>query len=89
MGLVTSAGTGMTAATPEAKTAGKTATSQTGNIKDGKEVLNAWFGGFFPADNPKWAIIVLVEDGKTGAEDAAPVFREIVSNILLYYSIAN
>jgi peptidoglycan glycosyltransferase/penicillin-binding protein 2 len=87
MSLVVSQGTGKTAAASEVKVAGKTATSQTGNIKDDKEILNAWFGGFFPADNPKWAIVVLVEEGKTGAEDAAPVFKEIARDMLDYFSI--
>ncbi|MDD3024542.1 MAG: penicillin-binding transpeptidase domain-containing protein, partial [Syntrophomonadaceae bacterium] len=76
MEMVVSDGTGKTAALKEIKAAGKTATSQTGNFKeDGQEILDTWFGGYFPADNPRWAIVVMVEGGQSGAQDAAPVFK--------------
>jgi len=83
-----SEGTGKTAALSEVRVAGKTATSQVGIISEGdesREVLNTWFGGYFPADNPCWAIVVLVEDGTSGAKDAAPVFKEIARGILDLY----
>jgi penicillin-binding protein 2 len=83
MQKVVTEGTGKTAALTEVGVAGKTATSQTGNIdSEGNEKLNTWFAGFFPADNPRWAIVVLVEGGKSGAENAAPVFKEIVYQML-------
>ncbi len=84
-------GTGKTAALEEVEVAGKTATSQEGRIKEGeteRDLLNTWFGGFFPADNPRWAIVVLAEDGSSGAKSAAPVFREIVRGMLRYYPTA-
>lgn len=83
MQKVVTEGTGKTAALTEVGVAGKTATSQTGNIDpDGEEILNTWFAGFFPADKPRWAIVVLVEGGISGAENAAPVFKEIVHQML-------
>lgn len=86
MEKVVTEGTGKTAALTETRVAGKTATSQTGNLKeDGEEILNAWFGGFFPAENPRWAIVVLVEEGKSGSQDAAPVFKDIVRSMLNCY----
>lgn len=55
---------------------GKTATAQTGRFhEDGTEELQAWFTGFFPADEPKYVVTVLVEDGNTGNLSAGPVFR--------------
>lgn len=89
---VVSEGTGKNAALPEVKVAGKTATSQTGQIKntqtgESEEILNTWFGGYFPADNPQWAIVVMVEEGSSGAESAAPVFKDIARGILKYFSI--
>jgi len=87
MEAVISSGTGKTAALTEVKVAGKTATSQTGRIMaDGTEVLNTWFVGYFPAENPKWAVVVLAEQGKSGAESSAPIFREIARGILKYHS---
>ncbi len=79
-------GTGRTAKLPNIKLAGKTATSQTGNYKDHEEILNTWFGGYFPADNPRWALVILVEGGTSGAVDAAPLFKEIADKILNSYS---
>ena len=80
-------GTGKNAGLSAVKTAGKTATSQTGMyLEDDKEVLNTWFGGYFPAENPRWAIVVMVEEGSSGAVDAAPIFKEISNNILDLFS---
>jgi penicillin-binding protein 2 len=61
---------------------GKTSTAQTGRFKeDGTEIVNVWFTGFFPYTSPKYAVTVLAEDGKSGSETAAPVFREIAEKI--------
>lgn len=76
-------GTGSSAAFPEAQAAGKTGTSQTGAIKeDEQEILDTWFGGYFPAQEPRWAIVVLVEEGESGARNAAPVFKEIAQRMV-------
>lgn len=83
-----SEGTGKSAALSEVMVAGKTATSQTGIIKEYHEVLNAWFGGYLPADKPRWAIVVLVEEGRSGAAEAAPIFKAIAQKILPLYSSA-
>lgn len=83
-----SEGTGKSAALSEIMVAGKTATSQTGIIRGEKEVLNAWFGGYLPADKPRWAIVVLVEDGRSGAVEAAPIFKSIAQNLLPLFSLA-
>jgi peptidoglycan glycosyltransferase/penicillin-binding protein 2 len=79
-------GTGKSAAIPEARVAGKTATSQTGRMKSAdEEVLNTWFAGYFPADQPRWAIVVMAEEGSSGAQDCAPVFNDISRGILKYF----
>ncbi len=83
MEKVVSEGTGKAASLAEVRIAGKTATSQTGNIKkNGEEILNTWFAGYFPAEAPRWAIVVMVEEGKSGAENCAPVFKAISRGIL-------
>lgn len=76
-------GTG-TAAKPEIGGAGgKTATAETGVFKNYKNIVQAWFGGFFPAENPKYTIVVLAENGITGGQSAAPVFKEIADEFNL------
>lgn len=76
-------GTG-TAARPSLTTAaGKTATAETGWEKNGVLIKNSWFCGFFPADNPKYAVSILIEDSKGGDDVAAPVFAKIADSITL------
>ena len=79
-------GTGKTAAIPEERVAGKTATSQTGRMKsEDEEILNTWFAGYLPAEQPRWAIVVMAEEGSSGSQNCAPVFKEISQGILQYY----
>lgn len=76
-------GTG-TAAKPTLTTAaGKTATAETGWKKDGRLIQNSWFCGFFPLENPKYAVAVLIEDSLGGDDVGAPVFSEIADAITM------
>ncbi|SHG81401.1 peptidoglycan glycosyltransferase [Thermosyntropha lipolytica DSM 11003] len=86
MRLAVTEGTGKNAELMAVNAAGKTATSQTGRFnEEEEEILNAWFGGFFPADHPRFAVVVLVEEGKTGGTSAAPVFKEIGDEMCRYF----
>lgn len=79
-------GTGKAAAIPETQVAGKTATCQTGRMNDNnEEILNTWFAGYFPAQEPRWAVVVMSEEGTSGAWNCAPVFRDISRGILQFY----
>lgn len=69
-------------ATPEYTTAGgKTATAQTGQYVNGEELLQGWFVGFFPADEPKYVVSIVVEDASSGNADASPVFKAIADEL--------
>lgn len=60
----------------------KTSTAQTGRLDDkGEELCHAWISGFFPADSPKYALTVLVEDGGYGNKSAAPIFIRIAEKV--------
>lgn len=90
MAKTVSQGTGQSAAPAEIGAAGKTGTGQTGNIgRDKKELLNTWFAGYFPVEQPRWAVVVLVEEGRSGAEDAAPVFKDIAARIVKTLAVNN
>lgn len=80
MKYVVSNGTGANAYY-NGKTAGKTATAQSGIYANGKEVLNTWFAGFYPYNNPKYTIVVMREDGISGSGDCCPIFRRIVEKL--------
>ncbi|OJU14433.1 MAG: hypothetical protein BGN88_14335, partial [Clostridiales bacterium 43-6] len=49
-------GTGTTAKPAKGGAGGKTATAETGWVIGGRSILQAWFAGFFPADQPKYAL---------------------------------
>ncbi len=70
-------GTGKNAKPTTGSAGGKTASAQTGVINNGVEKLNVYFTGFYPAENPQYAITVFAEDGASGGKTCAPVFREI------------
>lgn len=74
-------GSGKRARSDTVTAAGKTATAQTGKSNGDGEVYNAWFAGYFPAENPKYAVVILKEDGGEGAVSCAPIFREISEKI--------
>lgn len=62
--------------------AGKTGSAETGWVQDDRDVLHAWFVGYFPVVNPRYAMCVFIEDGTSGGKSAAPVFAEISAKIM-------
>lgn len=83
MKAVTKYGTGKTAAVDEFGSAGKTGSAETGRRDSaGDSISHAWFVGYAPLDRPQYVMVVFVEDGMSGGEVAAPIFREIMENIL-------
>ncbi len=79
MEMVTTNGVGKGAYLEFLGSAGKTGSAQTGGENPR---IDAWFTGYAPIDSPKYVVTVLVKDGVSGSLTAAPVFREIVENIL-------
>lgn len=73
--------------------AGKTGTAQVINIKQGEKYDeknisefnrdHAWFIAFAPADQPRIALAVLVENGGHGSSTAAPIARKVFDYYLL------
>ncbi|SES71708.1 penicillin-binding protein 2 [Natronincola peptidivorans] len=61
-------------------TAGKTGSAQ--GSSRGNAVLHAWFTGYYPIENPKYSITILVQEGGTGGEVAVPIFKEIIEGIM-------
>ena len=62
-------------AVPGVSTAGKSGTAQLGGTGE----PNSWFIGFAPADHPKVAIAVVVEQGGRGAQRAAPIAGQLMT----------
>jgi cell division protein FtsI/penicillin-binding protein 2 len=78
-------GTGSEAKIPGMRVAGKTGTAQ--QIDGGeysREKYNSSFVGYFPADEPRVVLLVLLDsptNGYYGGAVAAPIFREIARRI--------
>ncbi|MBF8457891.1 peptidoglycan glycosyltransferase [Kaistella sp. G5-32] len=81
-------GTAKSIFTPNLKMAGKTGTARFEYWKPGPAKYQASFAGFYPADNPKYTCIVMVNQpdnskGFYGATVSAPVFKEIAGKTFL------
>jgi penicillin-binding protein 2 len=78
-------GTGKSARITGVEVAGKTGTAQNWrrNEKNVKVDDNhTWFISFAPYQNPKFAVCVLVQNGKSGGGCAAPVARRVLEQCL-------
>lgn len=77
MASVVENGTGAAARIAGTAVAGKTGTAENPHGQD-----HAWFIGFAPADNPRAAIAVIVENGGAGGAVAAPIARQVLIQAL-------
>lgn len=75
-------GIGDEAAPQELTAGGKTGTAQTGQFdEDGEELLNYWFSGFYPADEPRYTITVLQDGVLEPAVSSAEIFARIADGL--------
>ena len=85
-------GTARRAAVPHYRAAGKTGTSRKivgGEYADDRHVAS--FAGFAPASDPRFVMVVVVDDptrdGYYGGKVAAPVFAEVMAETLRLYNV--
>lgn len=77
---------------PGYRIAGKTGTAQipvAGHYDPSKTIAS--FVGFAPADNPKFTMLVVMNEPTSsiyGSETAAPIFFSVAKDLLTYYGIA-
>lgn len=74
-------GTASSAAKSKINIAGKTGSAESGWVKDGSPLVHGWFCGFFPYENPKYAMAILSEGGRSGAGSCVAPFVEIAEKI--------
>ena len=79
---VVEGGTGTSARIDGVAVAGKTGTAQNEDAKGNPRPPHAWFIAFAPAEAPRVAIAVLVENGGTGGSVAAPIARQVIQVLL-------
>ncbi len=75
---VVEAGTGRAAALPGVTVAGKTGTAEIGEDRP----THAWFIAFAPAEDPRVAVAVILEEAGTGGSVAAPAAAAVMSAAL-------
>jgi len=77
MVAVVQSGTGTAAALPDAQVAGKTGTATNPAGRS-----HAWFVAFAPADAPRVAVAIVVENAGYGGDIAAPIARRVIATAL-------
>lgn len=86
-------GTGVEAAIPGFRVAGKTATAQKADPATGrytKDRFTASFAGFVPAERPRIVVAVVLDEpalARAGGQVAGPVFRRIAERSLRYLGV--
>ena len=60
----------------EVPVAGKTGTAQRPPFQD-----TSWFAAMVPANDPKYVIIAMVEQGGHGSTSAAPIVRQVIEGL--------
>lgn len=74
-------GTARRVAIPGVTIAGKTGTAEFGRKEERKR--HAWMIAFAPFEEPRYAVALLVDEGISGGETAAPRVRELLKGLLL------
>ena len=75
-------GTGKQARVPGLRICGKTGTAQKEDRHGKLTDLKTWFISFAPYEAPRYAVVVLVDGGRSGGGDCAPIAGKIYEAIL-------
>ena len=75
-------GTGRAAVVPGFRICGKTGTAQVTDEQNRVVDHTAWFTSFAPYENPRYAVVVMVEHGGSGGSTCAPIAHDIYEAIL-------
>jgi penicillin-binding protein 2 len=79
---VEDAGTGWRAVVPGLRICGKTGTAQVMNSQNQITDHTTWFISFAPYEQPRYAVVVMVESGVSGGVTCAPIAAKIYETVL-------
>ena len=89
--VVSHRGTAIRAKIEGYRIAGKTGTARKASVGGYSANYTAMFAGIAPADNPRFVMVVMVDDPKGrlyyGGSVSAPVFRDVMRRLLPMYGI--
>ncbi len=75
-------GTGKPAQVPGLQICGKTGTAEVMNSRNEMIDRTTWFASFAPYENPRYAVVVMVESGTFGGPTCAPIAHDIYEAIM-------
>ena len=67
---------------PNFRVAGKTGTAEVKSTSPNSPKHITWFASYGPYESPRYAVVVMVEDGQFGGPTCAPVARKIYEAIV-------
>jgi penicillin-binding protein 2 len=67
---------------PDMRICGKTGTAQVMNARNQEIGRTTWFASFAPYEHPRYAVVVMVENGTYGGPTCAPIAHDIYEEIL-------
>ena len=75
-------GTGRAAAVAGLRICGKTGTAQVQDEWNKNTGHTTWFASFAPYEHPRWAVVVMVENGVSGGDTCAPVAKPVYKALM-------
>lgn len=70
-------GTGRESRVPGFRVCGKTGTAQIMNERNEVKDTTTWFTSYGPYENPRYAVVVMVESGSSGGDTCAPLAKDV------------
>lgn len=70
-------GSGHQAFLPGFRIGGKTGTAEVADAQNQKVDKTTWFASFGPYEQPRYAVIVMIESGASGGKACAPIARDV------------
>ncbi|MBR2477021.1 MAG: penicillin-binding protein 2 [Clostridia bacterium] len=82
MRMTTESGTGTGAESDVVAIAGKTGSAETGWQTGNGYMVQGWYVGYFPYEKPKYALVVMTENGRQGNASCGPIFKKTAEEIM-------
>ncbi len=67
---------------PGLRICGKTGTAEIQDLNNRRKGKTTWFASFAPYPNPKWAVVVMIEDGASGGSTCSPVAGPVYAALM-------